>query len=127
MKKAEEIYDKECRYGWYDYNPILEQFGNIIIKVDDDYYQGDSRVFYEKDGKYGFLIFGFGSCSGCDALQACENIDEVQNLMDSMQNSVKWFESLDEIKNYFKEKDWSLEWSYNSKNTKDFIYKVLNY
>lgn len=127
MKKAEEIYDKEYRYGWYDYNPILEQFGNIIIKVDDDGYQGDSRVFYEKDGKYGFLIFGFGSCSGCDALQACENIDEVQNLMDSMQNSIKWFESLDDIKTYFKEKDWSLEWSYNSDNTKDFIYKVLNY
>ena len=53
-----------------DYTSILNQFGYIVIKVDDDDYQGDSRVLYEgyKD-EVGYLQFGWGSCSGCDALQ----------------------------------------------------------
>jgi len=116
MKTAKEIYppdedDQDYFYSPGDYQPILEQFGNILIQVDDNDYQGDSRIFYEKDGKYGYLIFGWGSCSGCDALQGCNSYQEIQTLIDEMFDNVKWFDSLEEIQLYFKSKDWELEYS----------------
>lgn len=125
MIKAEEIYES---VNWiYDYQPILNAIGNVLIQVDDDDYQGDSRLLYEKEGKFGYLIFGWGSCSGCDALQACESMNDVQDLIDGLVNDVKWFDSLGELKEYFKEKDWELEYSWHSSETKEFIEKVLNY
>lgn len=130
MKTAAELYPKyEGDDYWYstgDYQPMLEEFGSILVQVDDHDYQGDSRLLYEKDGKYGYLIFGWGSCSGCDALQACGSQEEVQELMDSMSHDIKWFDSLDELKAYFTSKDWELEWSHGDE-TKEFIEKVLNY
>ena len=135
MKKAEEIYPEYLKeeqengsfYGPCDYQPIIDEIGKVLIQVDDNDYQGDSRVLYEKDGKYGFLIFGWGSCSGCDALQACSSIKEVQDLIDVLLNKVKWFDSLEELKKYFSEKDWELEYSYNADETKEFIARVLQY
>lgn len=35
-------------------------------------YQGDYAAIVEKDGQVGFVIIGYGSCSGCDALQAIQ-------------------------------------------------------
>ena len=135
MKNAKELYpeywDEEQKegsfFGPYDYDPIINEIGNVLIKIDDDDYQGDSRILYEKDGKYGFLIFGWGSCSGCDSLQRCENIKEIQDLIDELVNDVKWFDSLEELQDYFSEKDWELEYSWHDQETKEFIDQVLNY
>lgn len=130
MKTAQELYPQDPKSNWFDvgdYQPIIDNFGNVLVQVDDNDYQGDSRILYEKDGKYGFLIFGWGSCSWCDALQACGNIESVQALMDGLQNDIKWFDSLDELKAYFSNKDWELEWSFNSDETKAFIQQVLEY
>ena len=132
MKEAKEIYKDDIGndISWFcitDYQPMLEEFGNILIQVDDDDYSGDSRVLYEKSGKYGFLIFGWGSCSGCDALQAAKNINKIQELMDDLQNEIMWFSSIDDLKKYFIEKDWELEYCWHIKNTKEFINKVINY
>ena len=33
-------------------------------------WQGDYAAILEKDGKLGFVVIGYGSCSGCDSLQA---------------------------------------------------------
>lgn len=135
MKNAKELYADYYReekedgyfYGPYDYQPILKEIGNILIQIDDDDYQGDSRILYEKKGKYGFLIFGWGSCSGCDALQSCSSIKEVQGLIDRLVNSVKWFDSLSELQKYFLEKDWELEYSWASDETKTFVARVMGY
>lgn len=133
MRTAKELYpelDKaelEYFYGPYDYQPIIDAIGNVLIQVDDNDYQGDSRILYEIDGKYGFLIFGWGSCSGCDALQACNTMGDIQQLIDSMVCDVKWFDSLQELQQYFRDKDWELEWSYHQEETQEFINKVLDY
>ena len=135
MKTAKELYpshwEQEQNEKWFfgpsNYQPIIDEFGNVLIQVDDHDYQGDSRVMYEKDGKYGFLIFGWGSCSGCDSLQACESIKDVQDLIDTLHNGIHWFDSLDELKLYFKEKDWQLEYAWHAEETKEFINKVIDY
>lgn len=126
-----ELYEEEQRTGsiWcaYDYNPLIQQIGSILIQVDDNDYQGDTRVLFEKEGRYGFLIFGWGSCSGCDALQACNSTQEIAQLLETLINDVEWFNSLDQLKERFTTKDWELDYSWHAEETKEFIEKVLNY
>lgn len=122
MKTAREIY-KEDEY-WYDYQPMLEEFGNIILQCDEDNYQGDSYLVYEQNGKYGYLTFGWGSCSGCDALQACLTIDEVQELIDTLYHKIKWFDSLNELKDYFKTKNWTLCYEWSIAEFREFLKRV---
>lgn len=124
MKKADEIYDNS--WGWWDYQPMLNEFGNILLQKDEQDYQGDSFLIYEKDDKYGYLTFGWGSCSGCDALQGCNSIDEVQELMDKLYSDIKWFYSLDALKEYFKETDWALQYQHNIPEFKEFLIEVEN-
>lgn len=125
MKTAKEIFGNETYFS--SYGPMLDEFGQILLQVDDGDYQGDSRVMYYKGGQFGYLIFGWGSCSGCDRLQGCSDIVEVQNLMDELDNDIQWFASLDEIKHHFKTKDWELDHAWHAEETKDFIEQVLAY
>lgn len=127
MKKAKEIYESD-RSFWYDYQPMLDEFGEILIQVDEEAYQGDSFLIYKNDNKYGFLVFGWGSCSGCDALQACTTIEEVQELMDRLYNYITWFDSFQELKDYLSDDSTEeLKWYYYSDIFKEFRKKVLNY
>jgi hypothetical protein len=104
-----------------NYYPILQMIGEIILKVDDDEYQGDSRVIYKRGGKeYGLLIFGWGSCSGCDALQSCDSWEEVHDLAKSLEAKTQWF-SLDGIIEYFEKHDWEGDYSGHQDETKQFI------
>lgn len=124
MKKANEIYKEDEGWFWCDYQPMLNEFGKILLQEDESGYQGDSFLVYEKDGKFGYLTFGWGSCSGCDALQACQSITEIQELMDSLYNSIKWFDTLTELKDYFADKDWSLCYEWHISEFRDFVQKV---
>ena len=127
--KAVSVYPKELSdyfKGDYlflsDYTPILKSFGKILLQVDDEDYSGDSRVLYEfPDGTYGYLQFGWGSCSGCDALQACDNPEEVEDLIDMLQASIKHFDSAEEGLKYFLEHDWEGDYSWHCKEQKEFI------
>lgn len=128
MKKAIEIYKddiKDSYFSIYDYQPMLNEFGNILIQVDDGGYQGDSRVLYEKDGKYGWLQFGWGSCSGCDALQACGNIEEAQKLMDELYESIKWFDNAKEALDFFEKHDWKGDYSWSDEEQNEFVEKAV--
>jgi hypothetical protein len=116
--------------GWFhvgNYRPMIEAFGNIAVQVDDCDYQGDTRILYDNDRKIGFLIFGWGSCSGCDALQACENIEEVQNLCNELQDDIKWFDSKEEALAWANEKDWDTEWFWHENEGREFVQKVIDY
>lgn len=110
MRTAKEIYETE-QLGKYeeiaDYQPMLEEFGKILIQVDEDDYQGSSYLLYDNGGHYGYLCFGWGSCSGCDELQRCESMEEVQELMDKLYNDITWFENIQDLKQFF-DKEWEL-------------------
>ena len=104
-----EIYGDTCYFG--DYDRLLKSFNyNILIQVDDKDYQGDSRLLFhdkEKD-RYGFLTFGWGSCSGCDALEACNSLQDVELLRTQLANSISWFDTAMGAYLYALEKDWDL-------------------
>lgn len=78
-----------------DYGPLLESLGyEIVLRADDADPRGssgDSRVLYRADAnRYGVLIFGWGSCAGCDALQACRSYEEIEELRRSLLEQIIW-------------------------------------
>lgn len=123
MKKASEIYD--IGKYWWDYTPMLEEFGTIILREDDEGYQGDSFLIYHNDNKYGYLSFGWGSCSGCDALQGCRTISEVQELMDSLYDDIVWYDSIKELQDHFGNTDWDLKWEGHSSSFRRLVEKIM--
>lgn len=94
MIDAKKLYPQE-ESDWFsspsDYTPILDAIGTVILRVDDDDYQGDTRVLFSRGRReFGFLSFGWGSCSGCDALQACDSFDAIQKVVDGMEKETVW-------------------------------------
>lgn len=130
MKTAKELfpggfessYDRVC-----EYSIITKEIGDLLFSIDLGDYQGDSLNVYKDGSKYGFLSFGYGSCSGCDALQGIESYEELQNFIDGLVNNVKWFDSLQELKDYFAKKDWALEYYGDAEELNEFVKKVLKY
>jgi len=129
MLKVKELFPDAFKdYNWPDvsYNDIINSFGyEVLLEVEDDDYQGDTRVLLKDGDKYGYLIFGWGSCSGCDALQGCGTTQELQDIYDNLLSGIKWKDSKQELYDYIKNKDWELEWSWHEEETKEFIDKAL--
>jgi hypothetical protein len=112
-------------WGAYDYDPLLKSFGyEILLKVDDNGYQGDSRLIFKDGDRYGLLIFGWGSCSGCDALQACDSYEEIEELRQKLHNEIIW-DTKEGLLKYIKEKDWELEWCWHYEETKRFVDEAI--
>lgn len=110
MKTARELYGaKMTGDTWYegpfDYSPIVQSLGYVVVKVDDKDYQGDTRALLERNGKFGLLVFGWGSCSGCDALQGCGSYEEVDELIQKLNASITWFDTLQECVAYISHSD----------------------
>jgi hypothetical protein len=131
MINAKEIYSNYIdEDGWVsidDYQPIINAIGTVALQVDDDSYHGDSRILYDDGSKIGYLQFGWGSCSGCDALKACRNIDKAQELINKLEQDTKWFESKEVALNYFKTHDWEGDYSWYYDKQKVFIQKAIEY
>ena len=133
MKTAIELYPEYVKdeqengyfYGPSDYQPILNEFGEILVQVDDQDYQGDSRVLYRDGSRFGWLQFGWGSCSGCDSLQACDSMKEVQELIDQLKSEIKWFDSKEEAIKFFENHDWQGDYSWHADEQKEFIRRSL--
>jgi hypothetical protein len=131
IKKASELYaiEEDDNYPMIcDYQPMLGAFGNIVIKIENDDCQGDSRILYKEkyNNNYGYLKFGWGSCCGCDALQSCETIEELQKLMDELYSQIRIFTSAKEALDFFKTHDWEGDYD-NSEEQKLFIKLCIHY
>ena len=96
MRTFNEMYplhDDEHGFCVSDYNPLIESIAEVVAREDDDDYQGDTFVIFRDandENRFGFLPIGWGSCSGCDALQSCASPQEVEALRDQLAESVKW-------------------------------------
>ena len=124
IEKAKAAYNpyKSGRYWISDYQPMLDSFGEIVAQVDEEDYQGDSWVLYRDGDRFGFLTFGWGSCSGCDSLQACgDNLEEVGELMEQLQGSIIWHGSASEMAEYFNTKDFTVEFYASSEYFQRFF------
>lgn len=129
MKTARELYPTLDSAGSFwgpsDYRPILDDIGAAILQTDDDDYRGDSRVLYSDGERIGWLQFGWGSCSGCDALQGCNSYDELQSLMDSLRDSVHWFDTKAEALAFFLSHDWKGDYSWHASEQREFVTSAI--
>lgn len=128
ISRARSIFPdaKENSCCFYDYNPIIRSFGKVLVVVEDDYYSGDTRVLLKNGERYGFLVVGWGSCPGCDALQGCDTFAEVDRLIDEIEGGIKWFAALAEAKTYIANDDErSLSFYTHCEKWPEFKRKVL--
>lgn len=76
--------NKSGAYSYFrapSYSSIVAKFcDEVIIETWENDYQGSTYCLLRKENKYGYLEFGWGSCSGCDALEACSNYKDLQSL-----------------------------------------------
>lgn len=120
--------DIEKREYGVTYDDLIESMDvERLVEVTDQNYQGDTRLLLKKGDRYGYLCFGWGSCSGCDALEAIDGYKYTGNgyeylvtaehyeLRDQLYNQIVWKDSREEMLAYFKEKDWSLDYQYDKK------------
>jgi hypothetical protein len=137
VRPIQEIYPDQYKefhesegyfYGPCDYDPLLNSFGyEILIKVDDSDYQGDSRVLYKDGDKIGLLIFGWGSCSGCGSLQACHTIQDIEELQKELYEKIEWFNDKKEALQYFETHDWLGDYCWHEEETKEFVEKCIKF
>ena len=130
MKPINEVYPEHAKdeadgngfYGPFEYTPLLDSMGyETLLRTDDSGYQGDSRLILHDGTRYGVLIFGWGSCSGCDSLQACDSMKEIEELRTRLRDDIKWFDTRAELLSYFETHDWEGDYSWNAEETKQFV------
>jgi hypothetical protein len=79
------------------------------------------------DGKYGYILFGWGSCSGCDALQACDDMEDLNALAQSMWDSIAWYDTPQELINWIKTHDYEGDClEYYGDELHDFLHKAIS-
>jgi len=122
---ADEIHDDVCAVA--DYLRLVESMNfDIAICIEDETYSGDSRYLLKHGDFYGILIFGWGSCSGCDSLQSCDTIAEVEELRKHLFDSITWGSAI-EILSYVRDHDWQGDYSSGSGEMKQFVNNVDTY
>lgn len=113
----------------HDYSDLVEEDGRkILIQVDENGYSGDSLFLIHdiKQDEYGYLCVGWGSCSGCDALQACKNAKELRELQQEIVNNIIWKSNKKDIYNFIMNKDYEGEFINNNLYL-EFIDKLSNW
>ena len=121
----EDDLDVKSFYGPSNYNPLLRSLEySIILQIDDAGYSGDSRVIFRNGDQFGTLIFGWGSCTGCDALKKCKSYEEIEFLRSKLLKNIKWGR-VQELLSYIENKDWELEYSWDSDETKVFVEQAI--
>lgn len=130
MKPISEVYPEHAKdeadgngfYGPSDYTPLLESIGHEIVhREDQDDYQGDSWLIFRDGQRWGYLEFGWGSCSGCDALQGCDTMAEIAELRMNLVNKTKWFKTAADALAWFKSHNWETDYSWCQEELRRFV------
>ena len=79
-------------YEWYTppmgYDQIVALQGEIIKDWVIGSWQGDYVYLLKNSDLFSLVVIGYGSCSGCDALEACENDEDFESLKQSVLNTI---------------------------------------
>lgn len=113
---------KELVDAFPSYEDLVESFEvETLANAYVGDYQGDYYDLLRDGDRYGVLVFGYGSCSGCDALEGCYgNLKEVTALRDDLWASITWA-SREETLAKLKGEDAKLQWYGHEKAYKEFM------
>lgn len=110
-----------------DYGQMVSRLpGDVVVDVDAGSYQGDTFVLLRDGDRWGYVTFGWGSCSGCDALQACSSFEEVADIYESLINDIHWEPSRLAMLDWFKAHDWEGSWTWHDDEHREFLAKALD-
>lgn len=119
------VSDSGYFWGPGDYQPIVNHFGEVLAQVEAGEWQGDTFALLRKDDRFGLFIFGWGSCSGCDALQACSTYEKIDELIEKLRASIKWFDTIGDAAVYISlDSERSLSYYYHEEGWSTFKDKV---
>lgn len=118
--------------GDESYQEMLEPVAQVLLWEDIGSYQGDYYVLLESpSGAIGYTTIGYGSCSGCDALQAAQDYgndgpsQDMIDLRDRIIEGIQWFDNAAEAHNWFEKHDWRGDWTgYYGEDQKGFVTKA---
>lgn len=96
------------RYWW---NKLLTTFPvEILVHEADPVEAADLVLWRSVEGPYGFVSFGYGSCSQCDELEACSTYAEVAKVRKEMWERVHWEDNACNMFSWMYARDWKLQW-----------------
>jgi hypothetical protein len=96
------------------YRQLVDKMGEVVFEATDNNYQGSSYfLLKDANGRHGYLEFGWGSCSGCDALEAACSAEDIGNLWTELNEKIQWFDSLELFQSWANEHDWAGEYSWH--------------
>ena len=107
----------EDSYGGPSYDDLIASMEvNVIYEESFGSYQGDTLYLVKEGRRYGYLHNGWGSCSGCDALQSAFDYGDwkegaaarqrVHELRDQLYANITWFDSKAAAREYLTKHDW---------------------
>lgn len=112
---------------YWHYTDLIDSMEvEVLAEVDEDKYQGSSWLIVKDGERYGYMSYGWGSCSGCDALAACADAQDATDLRDELWNGIRWENSAAELLTYFVETDWELKWEYHASEFQAFLVAAKN-
>ena len=118
FKTEEPAYEGQS-FMWRTHTPDLD-YENLVKSMGLEIeayeccgsYQGDYVMLVKEGERRGLLVFAYGSCSGCDSLQACGCMDDVEYLRTNLYSSIAWFASREEFdaisKKWIADNDWKM-------------------
>lgn len=111
--------------GDFSYEELIESFGvETLLTAELGDYSGDYlTILRDNLGRFGFLSFGYGSCSGCDSLQSCESLEEVVTLRDQLWEDTHWG-TASELKVYLDDPE-LITWYRTGPGFGEFVAKAL--
>jgi hypothetical protein len=121
---AKSLYPNFEPYELTTYTPIINYFGKVIISHSDDDWSGDTIAIIQhptSQDMIGYLQFGWGSCSGCDRLKACENYNDLAKLIENMENSIIWKHNESDMVDWINNRDWEAQFIWSNESLKNFL------
>ncbi len=94
--KWKETIAYECRYG--DIAETIWREWDILQEDSKAGYQGHASFLAEKDDKYCFYEWWYGSCIGCDTWESSGMTDEA--IAGEMKETALWLDSKDALKKW---------------------------
>lgn len=76
-------------------------------------YQGDAYVLVRMGDAYGFLTYGYGSCSGCDWYEGTSSVDGFVEMTIALRDQTHWEPSADALYDWLQERDWPGQYSWH--------------
>lgn len=94
MKKFEDSEVNYCRWSEY----VREHLGEWMVLWDNSYadYQGTAEILATHEGRFAYVKYSYGSCSGCDGW---EDMDEESRAAD-FANMIEYFDDVHALKQF---------------------------